>query len=73
MNYIMRTASLNNMLLKNLRSDEIEQSNIKLLATALTSACPTERLEDILNFIEFLGNVMVLLMTNDKIMDALTC
>ena len=48
MNYTMRTASLNNMLLKNLWNDEIDWIKIKLLATALTSACPTERLEDTL-------------------------
>ena len=73
MNYITRTASLNNMLLKNLWNDKIEQSNINLLATALTCACPTERLGDMFNLIEFLGNVMVFLMTNDKIMDSLIC
>lgn len=44
--------------------------SIKLLATALTFACPTERLEDTL-IDRVPGRCMVLLMTNKKIMDGL--
>lgn len=66
MNYTMRTAGLNNMLLKNLWNDKRDWFNIKLLATALTSACPTERLEDTLQLSSW-----EMPWTNKKIMDGL--